>query len=51
MNGVIGMIGLALKTELGHEQHEFVSSAKSSAESLLALRFASIHPNLRGKNS
>jgi signal transduction histidine kinase/DNA-binding response OmpR family regulator len=37
MNGVIGMIELALETELGHEQHELISTAKSSAESLLAL--------------
>jgi signal transduction histidine kinase len=37
MNGVIGMIELALETKLNHEQHELVSTAKSSAESLLAL--------------
>ncbi len=37
MNGVIGMIELTLETELSHEQNEFISTAKSSAESLLAL--------------
>jgi signal transduction histidine kinase/DNA-binding response OmpR family regulator len=37
MNGVVGMIELALETELGHEQRELISTAKSSAESLLAL--------------
>jgi signal transduction histidine kinase/DNA-binding response OmpR family regulator len=37
MNGVIGMIELALETELNHEQRELISTAKSSAESLLAL--------------
>ncbi len=37
MNGVIGMIELALETKLGHEQRELIGTAKSSAESLLAL--------------
>jgi signal transduction histidine kinase/CheY-like chemotaxis protein len=37
MNGVVGMIELALETELGHEPRELISTAKSSAESLLAL--------------
>ena len=37
MNGVVGMIELALETELGHEPRELIGTAKSSAESLLAL--------------
>jgi signal transduction histidine kinase/CheY-like chemotaxis protein len=37
MNGVVGMIELALESELGHEPRELISTAKSSAESLLAL--------------
>jgi signal transduction histidine kinase/DNA-binding response OmpR family regulator len=37
MNGVIGMIELALETELACEQRELMDTAKSSAESLLAL--------------
>jgi signal transduction histidine kinase/DNA-binding response OmpR family regulator len=37
MNGVVGMIELALESELGDEPRELISTAKSSAESLLAL--------------
>jgi len=37
MNGVIGMTGLALETDLTPEQHELIGIAKSSAESLLVL--------------
>ncbi len=37
MNGVIGMIELALENSLDEETRELVSTAKSSAESLLAL--------------
>jgi signal transduction histidine kinase/CheY-like chemotaxis protein len=37
MNGVVGMIGLALETEQVGEQRELMGTAKSSAESLLAL--------------
>jgi signal transduction histidine kinase len=37
MNGVIGMIDLTLETVLTHEQREYLSMAKSSAESLLTL--------------
>jgi len=37
MNGVIGLIELAEDTELTSEQRELISTAKSSAESLLAL--------------
>ena len=35
MNGVLGMTDLALETELTVEQREYLSAAKSSAESLL----------------
>ena len=35
MNGVIGMLGLALETELTGKQKEYLSMAKSSANSLL----------------
>ena len=37
MNGVIGMIELAMETPLSHEQQELISTAKSSAGSLLVL--------------
>jgi signal transduction histidine kinase len=37
MNGVIGMIELALATDLSRETGELIATAKSSAESLLAL--------------
>jgi signal transduction histidine kinase/CheY-like chemotaxis protein len=37
MNGVIGLIELALDTELSNEQRDLIRTAKSSAESLLAL--------------
>jgi PAS domain S-box-containing protein len=35
MNGVLGMLNLALDTPLNSEQHEFLTLAHSSAESLL----------------
>ena len=37
MNGVIGMTELVLETELNQEQHEYVSTVKSSAEALLTV--------------
>jgi signal transduction histidine kinase len=37
MNGVMGMIELALDTSLNTEQREYLTMAKSSAESLLSL--------------
>jgi PAS domain S-box-containing protein len=37
MNGIIGMTGLALDTELTHEQREYLITVKDSAESLLRL--------------
>jgi two-component system, sensor histidine kinase and response regulator len=37
MNGVIGMTELALGTDLTFEQREYVTTAKSSAESLLTI--------------
>ena len=37
MNGILGMTELALSTELGAEQHEFLGMVRSSAESLLVI--------------
>lgn len=37
MNGILGMTELALRTELTAEQREYLTLAKSSADSLLAL--------------
>ena len=37
MNGVLGMTALALETSLSPEQHEYLSAARGSGESLLRL--------------
>ena len=37
MNGIVGMTGLALRTELTREQREYLEMVRASADSLLAL--------------
>jgi len=37
LNGILGMTTLALQTRLSSEQHEYLDTIKSSAESLLAI--------------
>jgi len=37
MNGIMGMAELALDTQLTHEQHEYLSCVKGSADSLLCV--------------
>ena len=37
LNGILGMTGLALETELGSDQREYLDLVKSSAEALLSL--------------
>ena len=37
MNGVIAMTGLLLRTNLSHEQHDYVETIRSSGESLLTI--------------
>jgi two-component system, sensor histidine kinase and response regulator len=37
MNGILGMIDLALETELTQEQHEYLGMAKASADSMLTV--------------
>ncbi len=37
MNGIMGMAELALDTQLTHEQHEYLTCVKSSADSLLTV--------------
>jgi PAS domain S-box-containing protein len=37
LNGILGMTGLALETELGNDQREYLDLVKSSAEALLSL--------------
>ena len=37
MNGILGMAELALDTELTREQHEYLTSVKTSADSLLSV--------------
>ena len=56
MNGIIGMVGLALGTELSSEQQEYLSLAKSSADTMLSLLndildFSKIEPRLGWRDS
>ncbi|MGH9350642.1 MAG: ATP-binding protein [Terriglobia bacterium] len=37
MNGIMGMTGLLIETELSPDQHEYVSMVKSSADSLMTI--------------